>query len=168
MSFPINNSFVCFLVRSTRERHRSIRPMGGSATATRIQSLHLQRDKRRRCSERIAAKSWRAWPIHLLVRISFENFSKYLFIYEAYQTNSRQHRKKHNIRFSRDRERASYFSQMTFQFDEKKSHPLTQDDKIVVLNMHMNVSTIINLIHLFCYLLNNWPSKYEIIIYPFC
>ena len=41
---------------------------------------------------------------------------------------------------SRDQERASYFSQMTFTFDEKLSHPLKEDDKITVLNMHMNVS----------------------------
>lgn len=56
--------------------------------------------------------------------------------------NDRQFRKKHNIRFSRDKERASYFSQMNFKFNKAASHPLTEDDNIVVLNMHMNVSTI--------------------------
>jgi CD36 family len=51
-----------------------------------------------------------------------------------------QTRKKNNIRISRDKERASYFSQMTFHFNAEKSAPLKEDDPIVVLNMHMNVS----------------------------
>lgn len=49
-----------------------------------------------------------------------------------------QYRKKFNIRFSRDKERASYFSQMTFQFNAEKSGLLKEDDKLTVLNMHMN------------------------------
>lgn len=49
-----------------------------------------------------------------------------------------QNRKKFNIRFTRDRERVSYFSQQTYTFDREKSYPLTEDDNIKVLNMHMN------------------------------
>lgn len=49
-----------------------------------------------------------------------------------------QYRRKYNIRFSRDKERASYYQQLRFEFNAEKSAPLTQDDKIVVLNMYMN------------------------------
>lgn len=52
-----------------------------------------------------------------------------------------QYRKKYNIRFSRDKERASFYSQMNFQFNQEKSGPLREDDKLTVLNMAMNVSS---------------------------
>jgi hypothetical protein len=51
-----------------------------------------------------------------------------------------QYRKKFNIRFSRDNERLSYYQQMNFVFNAEKSYPLKEDDKLVVLSMHMNVS----------------------------
>nr|QGW50718.1 sensory neuron membrane protein s3 [Propsilocerus akamusi] len=49
-----------------------------------------------------------------------------------------QYRKKYNIRFSRDKERASYYQQMRFEFNAEKSYPLTEDDKVVVLNVQLN------------------------------
>lgn len=49
-----------------------------------------------------------------------------------------QYRRKYNIRFSRDNERVSYYQHMNFVFNAEKSYPLTEDDKLVVMNMHMN------------------------------
>lgn len=37
---------------------------------------------------------------------------------------------------------------MRFQFNAAKSHPYTQDDKIIILSMHLNVSKLINCTHL--------------------
>lgn len=49
-----------------------------------------------------------------------------------------QQRRKYNIRFSRDNEQVSYYQQMNFIFDAERSHPLREDDPIIVLSMHMN------------------------------
>lgn len=51
----------------------------------------------------------------------------------------RQTRKKYNIRFTRDGERVSYYQQQHYVFNPEKSSG-TQEDNIVVLSMHMNVS----------------------------
>lgn len=61
----------------------------------------------------------------------------------------RQYRKKHNIRFSRDKERVTYIENERFEFDAEASYPLTEDDKLVVLNMHMNVSRSMIIKHKF-------------------
>ena len=74
----------------------------------------------------------------------------------------RQYRKKHNIRFSRDKERVTYIENERFEYDAEASYPLTEDDKLVVLNMHMNVSRsfimkIGSLIYLFvCLFVRHW------------
>lgn len=42
--------------------------------------------------------------------------------------------------FSRDGSKISYVQNVHFDFDADASAPYTQDDRIVALNMHMNVS----------------------------
>lgn len=42
--------------------------------------------------------------------------------------------------FSRDGSKISYVQNVHFDFDEDASAPFTQNDRIVALNMHMNVS----------------------------
>lgn len=54
--------------------------------------------------------------------------------------NFRQNRTKYNIRFSRDKERVSYYQQQTFHFNAEKSGRLTDSDSITIFNMYMNVS----------------------------
>ncbi|CAO1333390.1 unnamed protein product [Diamesa hyperborea] len=79
----------------------------------------------------------------------------------------KQYRKKHNIRFSRDKERVTYIENERFEFDAEASYPLTEDDKLVVLNMHMNSilqivdkqvrQTVSNMTRGFDRVLNNTP-----------
>lgn len=42
--------------------------------------------------------------------------------------------------FSSDRSKVLYTQQQTFHFDKEASAPYTEDDRIVVLNVAMNVS----------------------------
>uniref|UniRef100_A0AAG5D386 Sensory neuron membrane protein 2 n=1 Tax=Anopheles atroparvus TaxID=41427 RepID=A0AAG5D386_ANOAO len=49
-----------------------------------------------------------------------------------------QYRQKDNIRFSRDRSKVSYSQQQMYVFDPESSYPLTENDELTVLNMHMN------------------------------
>ena len=55
---------------------------------------------------------------------------------------------------------------MTFQFNKEKSGQYSEDDKIVVLNMHMNVSTpqinsLVNEANFRNLSTNDWPSNLE-------
>jgi len=52
---------------------------------------------------------------------------------------SRQFRQKKVKHFSRDGSKISYVQNVHFDFDADASAPYTQDDRIVALNMHMNV-----------------------------
>uniref|UniRef100_A0A182SNP9 Sensory neuron membrane protein 2 n=1 Tax=Anopheles maculatus TaxID=74869 RepID=A0A182SNP9_9DIPT len=49
-----------------------------------------------------------------------------------------QYRQKDNIRFSRDRSKVHYSQQQMYVFDPESSYPLTENDDLTVLNMHMN------------------------------
>ncbi|XP_055621367.1 sensory neuron membrane protein 2 isoform X2 [Toxorhynchites rutilus septentrionalis] len=49
-----------------------------------------------------------------------------------------QYRQKDNIRFSRDRTKVHFSQRQTYLFDAESSYPLTENDQITVLNMHMN------------------------------
>lgn len=52
----------------------------------------------------------------------------------------RQYRQKKVKHFSRDGSKITYVQNVHFDFDEDASAPYTQSDRIVALNMHMNVS----------------------------
>lgn len=52
----------------------------------------------------------------------------------------RQYRRKENIQFSSDKTKVRYTQRQHYVFDKKSSAPLSEDDEIVVLNTHMNVS----------------------------
>lgn len=52
----------------------------------------------------------------------------------------RQYRHKKVKHFSRDGSKITYVQKVHFDFDEDASAPYTQSDRIVALNMHMNVS----------------------------
>uniref|UniRef100_A0A1Q3FQQ9 Sensory neuron membrane protein 2 n=1 Tax=Culex tarsalis TaxID=7177 RepID=A0A1Q3FQQ9_CULTA len=49
-----------------------------------------------------------------------------------------QYRQKDNIRFSRDRSKVHFSQQQLYVFDAESSYPLTENDQLMVLNMHMN------------------------------
>ncbi|XP_021695540.1 sensory neuron membrane protein 2 isoform X1 [Aedes aegypti] len=49
-----------------------------------------------------------------------------------------QYRHKDNIRFSRDRSKVHFSQQQMYVFDAESSYPLTENDQLTVLNMHMN------------------------------
>uniref|UniRef100_A0A8D8NYF0 Sensory neuron membrane protein 2 n=4 Tax=Culex pipiens TaxID=7175 RepID=A0A8D8NYF0_CULPI len=49
-----------------------------------------------------------------------------------------QYRQKDNIRFSRDRSKVHFSQQQLYVFDAESSYPLTENDPLMVLNMHMN------------------------------
>lgn len=52
----------------------------------------------------------------------------------------RQYRRKYNVRFSSDKESLSYYQKQIYKFSHVASYPYSENDKIIVLNMHMNVS----------------------------
>lgn len=54
--------------------------------------------------------------------------------------NLSQFREKTINGFSPDRSRITYTQKQTFYFDKEASDPLTEDDRIIMLNVHMNVS----------------------------
>ncbi|XP_065087461.1 sensory neuron membrane protein 2 isoform X2 [Ochlerotatus camptorhynchus] len=49
-----------------------------------------------------------------------------------------QYRNKDNVRFSRDRSKVHFSQQQIYVFDAESSYPLTENDQLTVLNMHMN------------------------------
>uniref|UniRef100_A0A182NIB7 Sensory neuron membrane protein 2 n=1 Tax=Anopheles dirus TaxID=7168 RepID=A0A182NIB7_9DIPT len=49
-----------------------------------------------------------------------------------------QYRQKDNVRFSRDRSKVHFSQQQMYVFDPESSYPLTENDDLTVLNMHMN------------------------------
>lgn len=51
-----------------------------------------------------------------------------------------QYRTKKVEEISKDKTTITYTSKQIYEFDKKRSHPYKEDDKIVVLNVAMNVS----------------------------
>lgn len=117
--------------------------MGSNATAAGFQGLHLQ------CYESRWGDSW--WTANCAgnrtILVSTVSHGKdILFLLDfGYCTDNFISSvcpppQKHNITFNSDKTRASYTNQQDFVFDRRKSAPLTENDPLVILNMHMNVS----------------------------
>lgn len=57
-----------------------------------------------------------------------------------------QYRRKYNIQFSDTRETVTFTQQQKYFFNARASAPLTENDSIVVLNLVMNVSSLLLLL----------------------
>lgn len=80
--------------------------------------------------DRMSISKWRQY-LYLYLYLYLLNLSHYLL---------RQYRQKKVKHFSRDGSKITYVQKVHFDFDEDASAPYTQSDRIVALNMHMNVS----------------------------
>lgn len=52
----------------------------------------------------------------------------------------KQYRRKYNITFNEGKTRAAYRMDQRYEFDARASAPLTENDPLIMLSMHMNVS----------------------------
>lgn len=123
----------------------SLFPMAPSSTSDLL--IYLNRWTLRYISSMLRTPKWYRMVPYPLSKKSDRMFtSKCLFLKKnsIYNANSiffnRQYRQKKVKHFSRDGSKISYVQNVHFDFDEDASAPFTQNDRIVALNMHMNVS----------------------------
>lgn len=76
--------------------------------------------------------------IYKYIHIFYHIFGSFLLLLII--DGCRQFRVKTIKGFSSDRSKVLYTQQQTFRFDHEASAPYTEDDRIVVLNVAMNVS----------------------------
>lgn len=83
---------------------------------------------------------WSRWDRTFICKLSLFSEKKNLYFKPNFRSS--QYRQKDNIRFSRDRSKVHFSQQQLYVFDAESSYPLTENDPLMVLNMHMNVSDL--------------------------